>query len=554
MKWISNNISHMKAILFSKLFIGIIIVSFVSCQDVLDIDPTDSYAETAIFNDPDLASAHVNYAYRMIPWGFRRPLQYARMSDEISGRGGEGSYWRILQGHATPTFNILLNSWSHTNYTKWPSIKQANEFLAGTEVSDIEPDVLNRLRAEAKTIRAYCYFRLNDMYGGVPLITKPFRLDDDWRISRNTFDEVMNFVLTELDDAIPHLPLTYNAANRGRITKGAAMAIKARALLHYASPLNNPTNNMARWQAAADASKAIIDLDIYSLFPDYKLLFQEAGAWNSEVIWARPTNAAIDQEARIEQLFYPNGERGFGQLHPIQNLVDDFEMIDGLLPKDSPLYDPQNPYVNRDPRFYYTILYNGAPFRGRVIETFYPGGEDSREGTISNWNATDTGYYPNKFITESYSGVGWETSNPPWIWYRYGEVLLNYAEAMYNLGHEDVSREYINKIRSRPGVEMPPVTESGSALWWRLVNERRIELVFEEHRFWDVRRWKIAEDILSRNRNIMYIWKDPGTGQLSYDIRLLHTAYFPPHMYRAPIPQEEIDKNALIEQNPGYTN
>jgi starch-binding outer membrane protein, SusD/RagB family len=552
MKRIIQYKNKQRAILFSKFSISLIIVSFISCQGVLDIDPTDSYAETAVFNDADLASSHLNYAYRMIPWGFRRPLQYARMSDEISGRGGEGSYWRILQGHATPDFNVLLNSWSHTNYTKWPSIRQANEFLAGTEESDIDPAILSRLRAEARTIRAYCYLRLNDMYGGVPLITKPFTLEDDWRVPRNTFDEIMNFIIIELNEAIPDLPLEYNAANRGRITKGAAMAIKARALLHYASPLNNPQNDLSRWQAAADAAKDIIDLNIYGLFNDYKLLFQEAGSWNSEIIWARPTNAAIDREARIEQLFYPNGERGFGQLHPLRNLVDDFETVKGLRIVDDPDHDPQNPYVNRDPRFYYTILYNGAPFRGRVIETFFPGGMDSREGAESNWNATDTGYYPNKFITESYSGVGWETSDPPWIWFRYAEVLLNYAEAMYNLGHEDVTREYINMIRSRPGVEMPPVTESGEELWKRLVNERRIELVFEEHRFYDVRRWLIAEEEFSKDRTLTYIWKDPATGQLSFEKRVLHTAYFPPHMYRAPIPQEEIDKNALLEQNPGY--
>jgi hypothetical protein len=496
----------------------------------------------------------VNYAYRLICWGFRRPLQYARVSDEISGRGGGSSYWRILQGFATPTFNDLLNIWSASSYgfSKWPPIKQCNEFLYKTEGSKIDKAILDRLTGEAKTIRAYCYFRLASFYGGVPLIKKPFSLDDDWRVPRNSYDEVMQFVLSELDEAIPLLPLTYNAANNGRITKGAAMAIKARVLLFYASPLNNPSNDMSRYQKAADAAKAVIDLNQYQLYPDYKKLFQEAGAWNSEVIWARPTNSLIDQEARIEQLFYPNGERGFGQVHPIQNLVDDYEMLSGKLPKDDPTYDPQNPYVNRDPRFYYCILYNGAPFRGRQIETFVPGGMDSPEGPISGWNATETGYYPCKFITESYTGFGWETSNPPWIWFRYGEVLLNYAEAMFKLGHEDVARQYINMIRSRPSVNMPPVTESGEALWQRYIHERRIEMVFEEARFYDVRRWKIAEEVFSIDRNRMYITKDLATGKLTYEVKLLHTAYFPPHMYWAPIPQDEIDKNGLLEQNPGY--
>lgn len=545
----------MKAILYSSFFIVVILATFVSCEeDFLEIVPKDSYTETVVFNDPDLATAHLNYAYRLICWGFRRPLQYARVSDEISGRGGGSSYWRILQGFATPTFNSLLNIWSSSSYgfSKWPPIKQCNEFLAKTEGSKIDKAILDRLIGEAKTIRAYCYFRLASFYGDVPLIKKPFSLDDDWKIPRNPYDEVIQFVLSELDEAIPLLPLTYNAANNGRITKGAAMAIKARVLLYYASPLNNPSNDMSRYQKAADAAKAVIDLNQYQLYPDYKKLFQEAGAWNSEVIWARPTNSLIDQEARIEQLFYPNGEQGFGQVHPIQNLVDDYEMLSGKLPKDDPDYDPQNPYINRDPRFYYCILYNGAPFRGRQIETFIPGGKDSPEGPISGWNASETGYYPCKFITESYSGLGWETSNPPWIWFRYGEVLLNYAEAMFKLGYEDVARQYINMIRSRPSVDMPPVTESGEALWQRYIHERRIEMVFEEARFFDVRRWKIAEEVFSIDRQRMYITKNLDTGTFTYEIKLLHTAYFPPHMYWAPIPQEEIDKNALLKQNPGY--
>lgn len=544
-----------------KLILGTFLISllvtFMACEsDFLDITPKNSYTEAVVFDDPNLATAHLNYAYRLMRWGFLRPLQYARVSDEISGRGGGSSYWRILQGHATPTFTTLLNIWTRDgsyNFHKWPLIKQTNEFLEKTENSTIEEALLNRLRAEAKTLRAYAYFRLASFYGGVPLITKPFNLDDDWKVARNSYDEVMSFVFEELDQAIPYLPLKYDNANNGRVTKGVAMAIKARALLFYASPLNNPSNVKSRWQDAADAAKAVIDLNIYELYPNYKELFMEAGAWNQEIIWARPTNSDIDREARIEQLFYPNGWEGFGQVHPIQNLVDDFEMINGKkIDEEGSGYDPQNPYVNRDPRFYYTILYNGAPFKERTIETFLPDGKDSPGGTVSSWNATETGYYPNKFITEEKSGKGWETSNPPWIWFRYGEILLNYAEAMYNLGHEDVCRDYINMIRSRPSVNMPPVTESGEALWKRLVNERRIELVFEEHRFYDVRRWKIAEEVLSKDRTRMYIWKDPETGITSYEVRLLHTAHFPPHMYWAPIPQAEIDKNELLEQNPGY--
>jgi starch-binding outer membrane protein, SusD/RagB family len=564
MKWIYNKYLSKKsrATFFLSLLIGLTPIFVLSCnEDYLDILPTDSYTDAVVFDDPALAEAFVNYAYRLLPWGFKgagwtMPLSF--VIDENSARLSSASVGTLVRGEINPSYLGALDMWSdqdNRGRSYWPAIRQCNEFLEKTEESTLDHELLSSLRAQARTIRAYAYYRLVSYFGGVPLITVPFTLDSDWRVGRNSYDEVMNFVFDELDDVINLLPLDYPALEKGKVTKGAAMAIKARALLYYASPLNNPANDLSRWQAAADAAKAIIDLGIYELYPDYKELFMEAGGYNSEVIWGRRTNSQIDREARIEQVFYPNGWRGFGQIHPIQNLVDDYEMTDGLLPKDSPMYDPQDPYVNRDPRFYYTILYDGAPFKERTIETFFPGGRDSNEGPISAWNATETGYYPRKFITEEKTGFGWDgtaNSDPLWLWFRYGEILLIYAEAMYFLGDEDTSREYINIIRSRSGVEMPPVTESGEELFDRLVNERRIEMVFEEQRYFDVRRWKIAPDVLNRDRNRMYIWKDPVTGNRTFEVRFFQEANFHERNYLLPIPQSEIDRNALLEQNPGY--
>ena len=418
MKWKYKSLyKKMKASLFSMYLISLTLVLIVSCQEnFLDISPTDSYTEAVVFDDPALAGAFVNYAYRLLPYGFKyggwtMPLSW--VIDENSARLSEAASGPILRGEISPSYLGALDYWADEgrwNRSYWPAIKQCNEFLKKTEESTLAPALLSNLRAEVKTIRAYAYYRLASYFGGVPLITVPFDLDSDWRIGRDSYDEVMNFVFNELDDVINLLPLDYPALEKGKVTKGAAMAIKARALLYYASPLNNPANDISRWQAAANAAKAVIDLGIYELYPDYKELFMEAGGYNSEVIWGRRFNNQIDREVRTEQLFYPNGWRGFGQIHPIQNLVDDYEMIDGLLPKDSPMYDPQDPYVNRDPRFYYTILYDGAPFKERTIETFFPGGQDSNEGPISAWNATQTGYYQRKFITEEKTGYGWDGS------------------------------------------------------------------------------------------------------------------------------------------------
>lgn len=406
---------------------------------------------------------------------------------------------------------------------------------------------------EMKAIRAQSYFKLISLFGGVPLITTTFSLEDDFKMERNTYDECMNFILSELDEAIQMLPEDYNGPNKGRITKGAAMAVKARALLYRASPFNNPENSREKWQQAADAAKAVIDLGRYDLFSDYRTMFLEENIYNQEMIWQRPYNQFESPETvYVELSLYPNGYNGFGQVHPVQNLVDDYETINGLLPENDPEYNPQNPYANRDPRFYATILHDGAMFQGREVETFYPGGLDSNEGPVSAWNATQTGYYQIKFGNERIvNPSGNNMSQTPWTFYRYGEILLNYAEANYFLGNEDVAREYLNRVRARESVKMPPITESGDALFDRIVNERRIELVFEEHRWFDIRRWKILPEVANKDLERMIIRKAPD-GSKSYEVSFWKEGKFNEANYLLPIPQVEINKNGLLQQNPGY--
>ena len=366
----------------------------------------------------------------------------------------------------------------------------------------------------------------------------------------------MNFVISELSDAADLLPLEYSDTELGKITKGAALSAKSRALLYMASPLNNPSNDPTKWQAAADAAKAVIDLNKYSLFPSYKDQFLQANSYNSESIWSRPFNFSVDLELNqggLELSLYPNGYNGFGQAHPLQNLVDVFEMTSGLLPANDPSYNPQNPFVNRDPRFYATILYDGAPFQGRGVETFLPGGRDSNEGPVSANNATTTGYYYRKFINESIVDPSENNQgNSPWIFIRYAEILLNYAEAKLMLGDEPTCRQYINMVRSRPGVNMPPVTETGAALLTRLQHERQIELVFEEHRYFDVRRWKIAPVTDNVPGTKMVINKNLTTGVKTYTVTNFLVRAFADKNYLVPIPQSEINKNPNLVQNPGY--
>jgi hypothetical protein len=528
----------------------------LSCKkDPLSTRPLDRFSEDQVWSDAGLVEAYVSNTYRVMPHGFQfNTRRLFCLSDESKARGS-ASYSIVNAGNVTPSLLGPLDYWIGTTADPgyYQCITQCNVFLANTKESPVDAALKKRMTGEIRTLRAYAYFQLISLFGGVPLITEPFSLYDDFNVPRNSYDDCMNFVISELDEAAALLPPDYDAAGKGRLTQGAALAIKSRALLYAASALNNPGNDRAKWQKAADAAKAVIDLNRYQLFPEYKEMFQAAKAYNSEMIWVRPFNHIADPESvGIEQRCYPNGYNGFGQICPLQNLVEKYETINGRLPQDDPSFDPQNPYVNRDPRFYATILFDGAPFKGRNVETFLPGGRDSREGALSPWNASESGYYLRKYIDESITDPNTNNaSDPPWPFFRYAEILLNYAEAAYHLGDEGTCRQYVNQVRSRPGVNMPPVTEGGAALLKRLQNERFIELAFEAHRYFDVRRWKIAPEVLDAPARGISIRKG-ADGKKTYSVSTMEERHFFPRNYLAPIPQSEIDKNPQLKQNPEY--
>ncbi len=559
MNWIYNLLNKTKtsAFFYSTLLISSLVFISSCSMDVLDKEPISSFSDAAVWSDVNLTELFINDAYRELTTGFGDFFIPGKITDELYGRKGGLNF--INAGNIAPASDGGVNFWSNNNYSYYKTITKANIFFSKVDVIDAAPGdaaFKNRMKGEMHLLRAYSYFRLVAFYGGVPLVTKPFELTDDIQVPRNTYDQCMKFVIDECDAAIALLPVTLSAAELGRVSKGAAMSIKARALLYMASPLNNPANTAAKWQAAADAAKAVIDLNVYSLYPNYKDLFLLKNSYNSEVIWSRPYNSDIRNESVYVELHaFPNGSSGFAQMHPYQNFVDEFEMVSGKLPKDDPTYDPQNPYINRDPRFYATILYNGAPFKGREIETFLPGGRDTREGPVSKNNATETGYYMRKFYNEEINNPSpVNNGNSPWIFVRYAEILLNYAEAKFNLGDETTCREYLDMVRSRPGVNMPPVTDTGAALLARIQREREIELCFEEHRWFDVRRWKIAPEVLNKLPKRMDIVKDPTTGVMTYTVNTMaqFTFVFTDKNYLLPVPQSEIDKKPALEQNPGY--
>jgi hypothetical protein len=251
----------------------------------------------------------------------------------------------------------------------------------------------------------------------------------------------------------------------------------------------------------------------------------------------------------MDKLNSPNGYNGWSAINPSQQFVDEFQMKDGLSIHDSPLYNSsvQFIYEDREMRFYANIIYNGTQYRGRAVEFFTPGGLDSEQGP-SGWNASLTRYCQRKYTNES---VNFDEVFPttPYIFFRLAEFYLNYAEAQYHLGNEDISRDYVNMIRNR--VHLPDITSSDQKLLDDIRHERNIELCFEDHRFWDIRRWMIAEEVM--NQNVLGIqWLKDANGQLSYRIINVQDRLFDPNrMYYIPIPRSEIEKSGL-EQNPGY--
>lgn len=546
-----NGITKVYKFLSIALLLTIVISS---CKkNFLERQPLDAISDADVWDDIPLVNAFVSQVYSTLKAGWIDNSRLDISSDD--GHGIEKASAQLIQRGEVTASNMgyLKATWNEYYNT----IAGCNKFLTNVQgdvfesLKSKDSKRANEMMGEIKFLRAYAYSKLLAFYGGVPLVTKSFKLQDDFAVSRSSYDVVLDFVVKELDEAATLLPSSWDAKNQGRVTKGAAMAIKSRALLYAASPLHNPTNDKAKWKKASDATKAVIDLNLYSLNPNYKETFTEKGNFNKEVIFCYVTDQGLlySGEYRIERKMYPNGYGGWSHPSPTQNLIDCYERTTGLLPKDDPAYNPQDPWVNRDPRFYASILYDGAPFKGREVETFLPGGKDSNEG-IEGWNASWTGYNIRKFINEDITNPNnTNTSNPCWIYSRYAEILLNYAEAEFYLGNEEVAREYINKVRKRPSVNMPDVTDSGTALEKRIRNERRVELYAEEHRFFDIRRWKLPVDDQLYRVNIA---KNIITGIKTKTYTPFQKFALPERMFLNPIPQSEVEKNAELTQNPGY--
>lgn len=528
-----------------------------SCSDYLDVKPLDSFTGEAVFSDVKLTETYVNKRYTEIIDGFGNSgLRF--ICDEAYHNFNSGNPYLYNRGEVTPDQMGDYSTWK--NY--FTAIKNCNIFFENIHLLKADQKVVDRMTGEITFLRAFFYADLIARFGGVPIITQTFPLDGDMMVERDSYEDCVAFIVSELDKAADLLPVAYDNANYGRATKGAALALKSRVLLYAASPLWNMSNDRAKWQNAADAAKTVIDLSnngapAYTLDPNYKELFITNKS--KEIIFMKQFNSEYGHS--FDWTDSPNGFTGWSRTCVLQGMVDAYEMEDGSMPTEDQ-YTHGTPWQNREPRFYASIVCDGQEFRGREIEFFISStgnkaksGKDSEFG-IDDWNASKTHYTIRKFMNESYRNAWNDKSAQPWIYIRLGEIYLNYAEAMFHLGHEEEARLYINLIRERArGGKtdiLPDIIATGEELLKRIQHERRIELAFEDHRFFDVRRWKIADITENKPANKITIIRDDVTKEKNYKIELLQERKFLPQHYLLPIPRSEIQKNSLLIQNPHY--
>ena len=414
---------------------------------------------------------------------------------------------------------------------------------------------------ELRFLRAYFYFELFRTYGDVPLVTTTLTNAQANSITRTPADQIVKFIVDELDAVAPYLPVSYITevnSEIGRATRVAAFALKARTLLYAASPLFNPTNDKAKWEKAAEACKYILDnADIWGLkLSSYGSLWGHDAFFNPELIFG----LGRGESNSFEMANYPIGiENGASGNCPTQSFVDQYEFQDngqtfGSRYPGSIDLKSVDPYEGLDPRFALTVVKNGDqwPSNGsqkRTIETFVGGFNASPK-----YGATPTGYYLKKYVDGSCvtTADNQTTRRHTWILFRLGEFYLDYAEAVFNAtGSANdatfgmTANEAVNVLRKRSDIQMPPFTEDGDAWVERYERERLVELAFENHRFWDVRRWKKGDKYF---RNIQ-------VASISNSLELTRssvTRQWDDKYYFYPIPQTELKKNPNLTQNPGW--
>lgn len=527
--------------------IGIVMLLLCgSCQKVIDKTDLSKLSPDLLFSDSTLVQLNMDNIYdNNLPlWGGQNTSSVlsgvqSQLSEEGQSTGNKFMEGTMSYGSDEPKdYGTSLNTNNTQPKTNWGKIRQLNTFIQSVEKSSLPDYTKTKFIAQAKFFRAFRYWDIVRIYGGVPLVLEPLNgVGDAAReaalLPRNKTSECFAQIGEDLDFAIANLPGKWPSnSDWGKITSGAAAAFKGRVLLYYASPMFNPNDDQARWQAAYDANakaKQILDANGFGLNSSYKnMWFQEVN--NPEAVMVTSYNTASgDQEKKNngwDKSCRPSYLFGSGSNLPTWEMVEAYPMKDGKMPGDAtgmyPYYDSLF-YKNRDPRFYATIAYNGCswPLDGNSNYKLWTYYETSSKSTESK--ATGTGFYCRKAVSEgSFTFGDPQYSGTDWMEIRYAEVLLNLAESAVGINKTSESEEGyagIIAVRKRAGIDAGPDGLYGlkpgmsrEELFDAILKERQIEFAFEGKRFWDLYRWKRMSDLNGWYRNRIRIVLKTGAG------------------------------------------
>lgn len=564
------------------------VLLLASCGDRMDYKEYNVYDKDYIEQNFIRIGGFMTNLYNVVDYDFGNFSSGAM----LASASDESEYSQV--GNAIEDF--YNGAWSPSNakenlpsgWTKmYQGIATANAFLdefqdATFSELDLNADYQAQMHRyknyqyEARFMRAYYYFNLVKTYGGVPLIDRVMTAEEVNQLERSSADDIFKFIISECDAIKDVIVANYSdlgqyalsAEETGRADRLAVLALKARAALYWASPLFNPSNDSERWHQAALYTKQLIEACETrgkGLTANYEDLWKN-NAYNTatiakEIIFGRRYNSTSAGDHVVEGYNYPVGvEGGTGGNCPTQNLVDAYDMKNGMaIDETGSGYDSSNPYANRDPRLAATVAKNGdvwPTYQNAALQT-WQGGVNAEPQT----NATPTGYYLKKLCNGSISLASNSTvqnATHMWLTFRMGEFYLNYAEAVFRyLGSADATtselpmsaREAANKTRQRAGVGEFAAGMDNATFWTRYQKERMVELAFEGHRFWDVRRWKEADKFLKSITEMKLTLGEDGT--ISY-ARNTVSRQWDDKMYLFPIPQTELMKNPNLTQNPGW--
>ena len=538
----------------------------VSCDKFLDTSlDLNSSGETVETNRGTIWSfANAFYSPIIYGYGVLDGNIFAAASDEAQQTAASSNALFFNKGMINESVNPM---WTYYNNC-YEGIRAANFFLdyvadgKGVELLQLNRNLitdaasyardlasLNWYIAEAHIARAYYYSELIKMYGGVPIVEKTQQQSGGELIQRSSYEECVEYIVNEIDTWKDQLALNWDADNtrEGRFTLGAALAIKSRVLLYAASPLHNPAGDRDKWVRAAEAAKELITNPnlSYTLAGDYGGLFRGGNSLSSkEVIYLVRRAANTTLETNNYPIATSGGKSG---VCPTENLVSAYEYI------GTP--DPGNPDANRDPRLEASIVTNGSTWNGRVIAQ--AAGETDDQARA---NASRTGYYLKKFLTDGLNLTQGQTAQHNWIAYRFAEILLNYAEAVNEAwgpsvvpaGYPGSAAQALQYVRNRASLSLPAV-DAGTVDSFRnaVKHERQVDLAFEDHRYWDLLRWKDAMTVLNRPVQGVKVTRSGET--YTYKVVDVADRTFSARNYYLPLMRSEIENSdGTLEQNPGY--